>query len=75
MLEEWLLDKPVICGSRAIVVTWGDARGRHPAGTARPVNDIWIAACCLACDLPLATLSLKDFEDFAEHHGLRLFEP
>jgi hypothetical protein len=27
------------------------------------------------CDLPFATLNLKDFEDFAEHHGLKLFGP
>jgi predicted nucleic acid-binding protein len=41
-------------------------------GRARPINDTWIAACCLVADLPLATLNLKDFEDFAEHDGLQL---
>jgi len=45
------------------------------AGRARPINDTWIAACCLVADLPLATLNLKDFEDFAEHDGLRLISP
>ena len=35
-------------------------------------NDTWIVACCLVADLPLATLYLKDFEDFAEHDGLQL---
>jgi predicted nucleic acid-binding protein len=44
-------------------------------GRTRPVNDTWVAACCLAYQLPLATLNLKDFKDFAEHHGLRLLEP
>jgi predicted nucleic acid-binding protein len=34
-------------------------------GRARPANDTWIAACCLARDLPLATLNVKDFADFA----------
>jgi hypothetical protein len=29
----------------------------------------WIAACCLARELPLATLNLKDFADFVEHEG------
>lgn len=43
------------------------ARGRP-----RPINDMWIAACCLVEDVPLATLNRKDFEDFAEHDGLRL---
>jgi hypothetical protein len=27
---------------------------------------------CLVADLPLATLNLKDFEDFAEDDGLHL---
>ena len=38
----------------------------------RPVNDSWIAACCLARELPLATLNIKDYADFAEHEGLEL---
>ncbi len=33
---------------------------------------MWIAACCLTYDLPLATGNIKDYEDFATHHGLRL---
>jgi len=37
-----------------------------------PTNDSWIAACCRARGLPLATLNIKDFEDFAEHDGLVL---
>lgn len=36
------------------------------------MNDTWIAACCLARDLPLATLNLKDYADFTEHEGLRV---
>jgi predicted nucleic acid-binding protein len=36
------------------------------------VNDMWIAAVCLSDDLPLATRNVKDYADFAEHHGLRL---
>lgn len=38
----------------------------------RPVNDMWIVACCLAYEVPLATLNLKNYEDFKEHHGLRI---
>jgi len=41
-------------------------------GRPRPHNDSWIAACCLVYDLPLATLNIKDFADFAEHEGLRI---
>jgi predicted nucleic acid-binding protein len=33
---------------------------------------MWIAACCLTYDLSLATLNLKDYEDFKTHHGLRI---
>ena len=41
-------------------------------GRPRPVNDTWIAACCLVRALPLASLNVKDFADFAEHEGLQL---
>ncbi|MBA8943050.1 putative nucleic acid-binding protein [Streptomyces calvus] len=33
---------------------------------------MWIAACALTYDLPLATPNLKDYEDFRLHHGLRI---
>jgi hypothetical protein len=33
---------------------------------------MWVAACCLTYDLPLATLNLEDYEDFRTHHGLRI---
>jgi len=33
---------------------------------------MWVAACCLHYDLPLATLNVKDYRDFAEHEGLAL---
>jgi len=36
------------------------------------MNDMWIAACCLARGLPLTTRNVKDFADFAKHHGLTL---
>jgi len=51
----------------------GQDLGRGPApGRPRPANDSWIAACCLARQFPLATLNVKDFEDFARHDGLEL---
>ena len=49
MLDSWLADKPVIPGSKAVAAI---QRGRP-----RPVNDTWVAACCLAYQLPLATLN------------------
>ncbi len=49
----------------------GDACPPQPQrGRPRPVNDMQIAACCLAYEAPLATLNLKDYEDFTEYHGL-----
>lgn len=76
MLDDWLSDKPVIPGSRSIAAIWGNLSATaNQRGRPRPANDTWIAACCLAYDLPLATLNLKDFKDFAEHHGLRLLQP
>ena len=53
--------------------TWGRicADGKR-RGRAYPLNDSWIAACCLTEGLPLATLNAKDYTDIAEHHGLTL---
>jgi toxin FitB len=72
-LEQWLSHVVVLDSDEATSRTWGrisaEARRR---GRARPANDSWIAACCLARGLPLATLNLKDFEDFAEYEGLIL---
>ena len=48
------------------------APNRIVCGRSRPVNDMWIAACCLAHEVPLATLNLKDYQAFTGHHGLRL---
>jgi predicted nucleic acid-binding protein len=51
----------------------GGDHDRGPAtGAARPFNDSWIAACCIEGGLPLLTLNLRDFADFAEQDGLVL---
>jgi len=72
-LADWLSDKPVLPGDEAVAATWGVLSAAAVArGGPRPVNDMWIAACCLTYDLPLATLNLKDYEDFATHHGMRI---
>jgi hypothetical protein len=36
------------------------------------VQSSTLAACSLTRGLPLATLDVKDFRDFAEHEGLSL---
>ena len=73
MLDSWLADKPVIPAGKRVAVVWGELSAQATRrGRARPVNDTWIAACCIAYGVPLATLNAKDFSDFAVHHGLAL---
>lgn len=53
--------------------TWGQiAAAAQRRGRTLPVNDSWIAACCLARELPLVTLNLKDYVDLVEHEGLTM---
>jgi predicted nucleic acid-binding protein len=72
-LDRWIGRRYVIWSDETIARIWGrpsaaaDRRGRP-----RPQNDLWIAACCLAEGLPLATRNVKDHEDIVEHHGLVL---
>ena len=72
-LDAWLGQRPVIDSADEVSRT----RGRLAAltqlrGVSVSENDIWIAACCLSEGLPLVTRNVKDFADFAEHHGLVL---
>jgi predicted nucleic acid-binding protein len=72
-LDRWLSAQVFLdCGVET-ARTWGhlSANGKR-RGRTHPINDTWIAACCLSEGLPLATLNVKDFADFADHHGLAL---
>jgi predicted nucleic acid-binding protein len=72
-LESWLASVVVLSASTAVARTWGRiSAAAHRRGRPRPSNDTWVAATCLARDVPLATLNVKDFSDFAEHEGLVL---
>ena len=72
-LAGWLSGIPVLPGDEAAATLWGRlSAAAIQRGRPRPVNDMWVAACCLAYEVPLATLNLKDYEDFKEHHGLRI---
>ena len=52
MLDAWLSDKPVIPAAKGIAVLWGElSAGATQRGRPRPVNDTWVAACCLAYGL------------------------
>jgi predicted nucleic acid-binding protein len=72
-LHHWLSARPVLPGSDDVARTWGEIAGYATRrGRPRPVNDTWVAACCLTFGLPLATLNVSDFQDFVDHEGLVL---
>ena len=72
-LAEWRHRIVTLPYSEQVAITWGELQARAVRrGRPRPVNDTWIAACCLVRDLPLATLNLKDYVDLAEYEQLRV---
>jgi predicted nucleic acid-binding protein len=72
-LETWLGRVVVLPYNAKVSRTWGQiAAAGQRRGRTLPVNDSWIAACCLARELPLATLNVKDYIDMVEHEGLML---
>lgn len=72
-LERWLAARTPIPVTYDVARMWGEISGyAEKRGRPRPVNDTWIAACCLTFGLPLATLNVNDFQDFADHEGLAL---
>ncbi|MGH9199177.1 MAG: PIN domain-containing protein [Acidimicrobiia bacterium] len=70
-LEESIGLFPQIDSSPAVSHVWGKliAERKHAGNQMNP-NDAWIAACCIAGELPLATFNRKDFEGI---EGLELF--
>jgi toxin FitB len=72
-LDTWLGSLVRLPYDDEVARTWGRLQAAAiRRGRTRPVNDTWIAACCLVRDLPLATRNLKDFTDFVDHDRLRL---
>lgn len=72
-LAQRLANLPVLPGDHDVAEIWGRiSAGAKMRGRPRPQNDTWIAACCLYYRLPLATLNVKDFADYAEYDGLTL---
>lgn len=72
-LASWRQHVAVLPYDEAVTSMWGRLQARAQLrGRPRPVNDTWIAACCLVDGLPLATLNVKDFVDFAEYESLIL---
>lgn len=59
-LADWRQNVVPLPYSERVAVRWGVLQARaERRGRPRPVNDTWIAACCLVRDLPLATLTSK----------------
>jgi len=72
-LGEWVGQFPIVHSSAAIAQRWGEiVANASRRGRPVPINDSWIAACCLTHGLPLVTLNKRDFADFAEFEGLEL---
>jgi toxin FitB len=72
-LDVWLGRVFKLPYTEEVARTWGGLAARaEQRSRKRPVNDTWIAACCIAFSVPLLTLNRKDFIDFAEHEGLAL---
>jgi predicted nucleic acid-binding protein len=75
-LAHWLDGVPRLGYDDEVARVWGRLAGEAVRrGRTRPTNDMWNAACCLVEGLPLATLNVKDYTDFADHHGLTLITP
>jgi predicted nucleic acid-binding protein len=65
--------RPVIPYDVEVARVWGRlAAAALRRGRPRPQNDTWVAACCARHRLPLITLNVGDFADYAEHDGLDL---
>ena len=72
-LARWREHVGVLAYDEAVADMWGQLQARAQLrGRPRPHNDTWIAACWLVDNLPLATLNVKDFADFAEYDGLTI---
>ncbi len=72
-MQAFLSRVVVLPYSPTVAIKWGELQAHAQLrGRPRPVSDTWVAARCLVRGLPLATLNVKDFADFAEHDGLEL---
>ena len=72
-LDLWLAGATILPAGLVTAQTWAEiTAGAQRRGRPRPLNDSWIAACCIQSGLPLLTLNRRDFADFAEHDGLVL---
>jgi toxin FitB len=72
-LDLWLAETQIITAGLRVAKLWAEiTASAQQRGRPRPLNDAWIAACCIEAGLPLLTLNRRDFADFAEHDELVL---
>ena len=72
-LTAWKRDVVKLPGDLESAEVWGQlSAAARLRGRPRPQNDMWITASCISRGLPLSTRKVRDFADFAEHHGLVL---
>jgi predicted nucleic acid-binding protein len=72
-LDRWLSGRAILEYDVQVARTWGRLSAEAVRRRRRrPVNDMWIAACCLVEGLSLATRNVKDYADLVEFNGLRL---
>jgi predicted nucleic acid-binding protein len=72
-LDLWLANTTILPADLRVAKAWGVITARASRrGRPRPLNDTWIAACCIEGGLPLLTLNRRDFADFAQEDGLVL---
>jgi predicted nucleic acid-binding protein len=72
-LDLWLAEETIVSAGLPVAEVWGAIAARAQRRVRpRPLNDSWIAACCIEGGLPLLTMNRRDFEDFAQHDGLVL---
>jgi predicted nucleic acid-binding protein len=75
-LQVYIAARARLPGGSDVGRRWGEITAyAQRRGRPRPINDSWIAACCLTYALPLATCNVDDFSDYVEHEGLRLITP
>lgn len=65
-LAGWLSGRPILPGDEAAAeVVWGTlSAATARRGRPHPVDDMWIAACCITHQVPLAMLNLRDYQEF-----------
>jgi predicted nucleic acid-binding protein len=62
-MTEWLRRLLVLPYDAGVARAWGRlVADREREGRPVPVNDAWIAACCISRDLPLITLNRSHFD-------------